>query len=473
MEPIELRGAAAAFLYNADPEVLVEGPAGTGKSRGILERVHHDAWLYPNSRQLLCRATRVSMTESILKTWEEQVLGDSHPAYSGGASRANRHSYDFPNGSTVVIGGLDTPDRLYSTEWDRIYVAEAQEVPEDTWERLGRAMRNFKMSIQQRVADVNPVHPGYWLNKRADPCDDRLRLVRTRRGYDRLQEYNLSPVAGRMKRLVSKHFDNPAYFDMAAWDWTEAGRSYVQGTLRNMQGHVGQRLFNGLWVAGEGSVYPEFSRSRHVIKPFAIPPSWWQFVGIDPGFDHPCAILWVAVSETGTLYVCNELYRGGLEIKDHARDVKHHNATARRNVRRTYGDPQHCFSQTAQAAKSIATQFRENGITVTPWPRTTNAEGMVDAVRALLSADRLKVFDTCTYTIDEFESWKYKRNAKGEKTGGDDQFEDANNHAMDVVKGLVAAGIDRTGRAGGNQTKSTEDLDDERRRRQAEGGEGH
>ena len=42
-------------------------------------------------------------------------------------------------------------------------------------------------------------------------------------------------------------------------------------------------------------------------------------------------------------------------------------------------------------------------------------------------------------TIAEFQAWSYKRTPKGELPPGEDKFVDAHNHAMDVVKGVVAA----------------------------------
>jgi hypothetical protein len=76
---------------------------------------------------------------------------------------------------------------------------------------------------------------------------------------------------------------------------------------------------------------------------------------------------------------------------------------------------------------------------MTPWPRTGgNEESMVNAVRERLTADRLKVFAPCANTIREFQSWSYKRTAAGELPAGEDKFEDRDNHAMDVCKGVVA-----------------------------------
>jgi phage terminase large subunit len=76
---------------------------------------------------------------------------------------------------------------------------------------------------------------------------------------------------------------------------------------------------------------------------------------------------------------------------------------------------------------------------MTPWPRTGgNEETMVERVRERLRQGKLKVFPNCTNTINEFQSWSYKRSAKGELMPGEDKFEDKNNDAMDCVKGVIA-----------------------------------
>ena len=144
---------SAARLFG--PRGSRGGARGTGKTQGILLKLHTLALRYPGSRHLLCRATRMSMTQSVLVTFEK-MLGPGHPAVSGNASRENRKSYLYPNGSEIVVGGLDDPDRLYSTEWDTVYVAEATEVTFDTWDKFARAMRHDHMPYHQRMCCCNP-----------------------------------------------------------------------------------------------------------------------------------------------------------------------------------------------------------------------------------------------------------------------------------------------------------------------------
>jgi hypothetical protein len=382
------------------------------------------------------------------------VLGPGHPLREG-PTRAGRHAYDLPNGSTIVVGGLDEPTRLLSTPWDLIYVNEATEIAEELWEEMGGALRWNRVPWQQRIGDCNPVAPGHWMNQRADafpralrprvPDPARMAERLTRQHYDRVQEHNYAPLVGRTKRIVTYHADNPGYWDFQAWDWTETGRQYVQKQLATMGGHRRKRFFEGIWAGAEGTVYQEFDEDRHVIRPFRIPDGtndesrWPIIVGYDSGYDHPCAVLWFAVSPNETLYVIDEIYGGGIDIPRLNELI--HQKNAYRTVTRFLADPQDVFSR-RQQGPTIADQFRRARYPIhfSPWPRTAqNAQSMVEAVRQRLINGKLKFFSTCANAIREHQSWSYKRTTTGELPAGDDAYEDRDNHTCDVVKGVVAA----------------------------------
>jgi hypothetical protein len=178
----EPHGAAADLWRCKSPEVLIEGPAGTGKTRGVLEKILALADKYIGSRHLLCRKTRESMTQTVLVTFEEKVLPPGHPIALG-QERRTRQSYRLDNGSEIVVGGLDKPEKTFSGEYDTVTVFEAVEATENDWESLLRALRNGRMPYAQAIADTNPGPRSHWLNQRAN--------------------------AGKMVRLLSRHRDNP------------------------------------------------------------------------------------------------------------------------------------------------------------------------------------------------------------------------------------------------------------------------
>src|SRR3954454_3285672 len=54
-------------------ELVICGPAGTGKTYPIVSVIHDLCKRYP-LRVLVLRATRVSLTESVLVTYESEIL---------------------------------------------------------------------------------------------------------------------------------------------------------------------------------------------------------------------------------------------------------------------------------------------------------------------------------------------------------------------------------------------------------------
>jgi hypothetical protein len=299
------RGGFLDLFDCREPEVLTEGPAGTGKSRGWGEYLNWVAEEHPGARILVARDTRASLTESFLVTFEERVLLPDSPLLDG-PSREHRHSYDYPNGSTIVLGGLDKPTRLYSTEWDIVYINEATEVSLDAWERFHRSLRNGVVPWQQLGGDCNPDHPMHWLNLR---CESRM-----------------------TRRIVTTHRDNPLlYTDGGAL--TEFGRVYM-GKLDLLTGVRRARLRDGRWVAAEGMIFDNFDRAVHspewLTRDKVVP--WWKWkdadrdagrikaaayvVAVDWGLRAPgCMQLWAITQEQEWICV-EEVYRTEKTVKE-------------------------------------------------------------------------------------------------------------------------------------------------------------
>lgn len=240
----------------AHPEVLVEGPAGTGKSRGALEYIDSLCELFPGIRVLICRQTLASLRESTQVTLEEKVWYPGHPCLTiSQATREHRSGYTYPESinvvggityqgsSRIVLGGLDKPERTFSTEYDVVFVEEAIETSLDAWMKLRRVNRNWRLPWQQQIACTNPGSEFHWLNVRGSEVGDNGRRV--------------------MQRLLSRHVDNPAMWDVGANDWTEQGRTYVEDALGHMRGAVRKRLLDGLWVSEEGQVWEEYDPAVH------------------------------------------------------------------------------------------------------------------------------------------------------------------------------------------------------------------
>lgn len=289
---------AARELFNAtDREIMLAGPANTGKTLAICMYLHALCEQHAGTRILMIRKTRRSLTEAALQKLEDHILVKlHHPALGGRARRANRTSYDYPNGSTIVTGCMEEPTRYYSTEWSIVYVNEATELLLDQWERFQRAIRHKAIPhptkpgefLQQIIGDCNPDTPTSWILKRAQTID---------------------PQTGkpRLRMLQCAHSDNPSF------------TKQDQEALDALTGVRRSRLRDGLWVAAEGQIWETYDPHFHVVKDFprdssGAPEFKFTVMGQDWGTRKPgCLQVW-GVDFEGAMWLVEEWYAAGNAI---------------------------------------------------------------------------------------------------------------------------------------------------------------
>jgi hypothetical protein len=323
------RGGSVSLLECRDPEVLLEGPAGTGKTLSCLWKMHSVALKYPKMRGLMTRKTLVSLTSSALVTFENGVLGAGNfgVRFHGG-SKNRPAQYIYPNGSVIVVGGLDNAAKIMSTEYDIIYVNEATDLTLDDWEKLTARNRYGVMPYQQVIADCNPDAPTHWLNIR---CND-----------------------GTTTRLHSTHKDNPKYWTGS--DWTDEGQAYVVGILGNLTGVRRHRLLDGLWAAAEGIVYDGWNPAIHLVDRCPIGDDWQRYWVLDFGYVHPFVWQWWAVDPDGNAYRYREIYMTQRLVTDHAEQ----------GMRLSRDEPRPLAIITDHDAEDRATFERATGLRTTP-----------------------------------------------------------------------------------------------------------
>ncbi|HEY6037805.1 MAG TPA: phage terminase large subunit [Kofleriaceae bacterium] len=296
------RGTALELMRDRSPEILMSGPAGTGKSRACLEKLHALALKYPNFRGLIMRKTLASLGASALQTWRKYVIPEALAAgvvwYYGGSSE-EPPQYRYKNGSAIMIGGMDKPTRIMSTEYDVIFAQEAIEFTEEDIESANSRLRNGAMPYQQLIMDTNPSHPLHWLKQR---CDRKQTVI-----------------------YFSTHEENPVYFDVSTdergetiYTVTEAGAAYI-AKLDALTGVRYHRLRRGLWVAAEGVIYEEWNESIHVIDRYEIPWEWPRFWAVDFGFVNPTVIGMFAEKPNGQLVLYREVYHTRKTVDEIAR----------------------------------------------------------------------------------------------------------------------------------------------------------
>lgn len=415
MLPYEPRGACEQLFYCREESVLLEGPAGTGKTRGVLEFVKLLCLTERDIRILFVRKTRESMSETVLASWENDVLPPH--MIKGDAQRNNRQNYQMPNGNHIVLGGMDKPVKIMSSDFDLIVFFEATEATPDNAQKLSTRLRHNRMPWQQMIFDCNPGPPSHFLNQLA--------------------------LKGELTRLCSKHTDNPTLYNADGTE-TENGAKYI-ARLKRLSGANYQRYFLGNWSAAEGLVYADFDPDIHVITEHDTPFAYY-IAGVDWGYKDAGVIQIWGVDMDARLVLVREVYRTLEDIdwwRARAREIDNKYMPKRWICDPAAPDKMSQLSKlqlpVAKAKKDIGM-----GITVVQSKIANQDDGrpgmyiLADACR--VRDQRLKECGLATNTVGEFWSYAYK-DPKDFKNI-DEVPEDFSNHGMDTMR-YVFVYVDR------------------------------
>ncbi len=298
----EPRGAAIDLFRSTEKEVLISGPAGTGKSVAALYRMHFAALGNPGFRGLILRKTAASLGSTTLVTFEKKVAAEAMAQglvtwYGGSTREAPCYRYHAGGkvAASIVVGGMDKPAKIMSSEYDLIFVDEATELTVTDWESARTRLRNGARARQQLMGACNPDSEHHWMNQRA--------------------------IEGRLRLLYSTHRDNPAYV-RADGSLTDAGRDYIEGTLAGLTGIRRKRLYEGKWTSAEGLVYEGWDPSVHLVD--RLPKgseTWTRWWTVDFGYSNPFVCQFWAEDPDGRLWLYREIYMTKRLVEDHAKTI--------------------------------------------------------------------------------------------------------------------------------------------------------
>lgn len=291
------RGGAQEVLKRRDGEVVIAGPAGTGKSFAAIAKAHLMSMANEGMKTLFVRQTLNSLVATGVQTYKDHVAAE---ALAGGVVKffgGNMHTppqFQYPaNGSRIMLGGMDNPMKIMSSEYDLIYVQEATELTPTSWDMLSTRLRNGKVSFQQLLGDCNPAHPSHWLKQRCD--------------------------SGLAHMIYGRHTDNPQYFDAKGVP-TEKGRAYLD-RLSRLTGVRKLRLEGGIWAAADGVIYEGWDDAVHLVERFAVPWNWQRVWSVDFGYVHPFVWQEWVIDPDGRMFLYREIYHTKRLVEDHAAQI--------------------------------------------------------------------------------------------------------------------------------------------------------
>ncbi len=273
MHNLVVRGPIADLWqkFQDDPgsvpqEVALWGEAGASKSWSILTML---LWLphrYPNvpGRMLICRDTYKSLVRSACVTIRK-ILPRGHPALEG---PGDEHREEYTIGAwTITLSGLSEPSRLYSTEWDIVFVEEGREIGLRTWEEFGRGSRNFALYRYAEDGSLARDEFGNLLDpNKPSAIDVPFSLTILATNPDAKNHWiRMRGLSGKMAFLQSTIHDNPAYWDAEKDEVTVMGAAY-RARMSKLTGVTYRRLVLAEWCSAEGAVWLEWDPELHVLR---------------------------------------------------------------------------------------------------------------------------------------------------------------------------------------------------------------
>lgn len=276
-------------VLNGEPQVMIHGPAETGKTTSALHLIDYLCWTYPGLQGAIIRKVAADLWGSVIHDFEKHVLKMEDGKTAFGVTKYGGEKpefYKYPNGTKIWVGGLDHPGKILSAQRDFVYTNQTEEFEQNDWETISTRTtgRAGVLKPGRLIGDCNPGPSTHWIMALAE--------------------------AGTLKMIKSYHKDNPTLFNPVTGDITAQGRLSM-ANLMKLQGVRYKRLYQGLWVAAEGVVYETFDPLTHtnLDKPWAD-IIWW-FASGDWGHTNPGVLQVWGVDGDSRMYRFEEVYQTG------------------------------------------------------------------------------------------------------------------------------------------------------------------
>lgn len=218
-------------------------------------------------------------------------------------------------------------------------------------------------------------------------------------------EDGVTPVIHQFMNDIKKG----QYLLQATWDDApHLSEERKEQLLAQYPPHEAKMRTQGIPVFGSGMVFSGITDEDIMVEPFEIPAHWPRICGIDFGWDHPTAAVWLAWDrESDCVYLYAEYRQSQLTAQQHAPAIR------ARGQWIPVVWPHDGMAHEKGSGVTLADQYRSQGLNMTidhfRNPPTPGDKGKGDikiepGINALLQAmqnDQFKVFSTCGQWFEE------------------------------------------------------------------------
>ena len=291
----------------------------------------------------------------------------------------------------------------------------------------GVSVISFKSYDQRREAFQGTAQHLIWLDE--EPPEDILTesILRTTKTSDfpgGMVMLTFTPLQGLTPLILSflpgGNLTAPVDGNVVFCDWSEVPHLSEQekaDLVTRIPAYQRDARTKGIPALGSGAIYP-VPESDVRVKDFDKPKHWPRGFALDTGWDTTAAVWGAFDRETQVLYIYNVYTRGQAEPAIHAAAVR-----ARGSWIPGVGDAAAINNADGRQFLEI---YRQLGLDLTLADKAVEAG--IQEVWEMLSAGRLKVFESCGPWFDEFRI--YRRDDKG-------RIVKKHDHLMDCTRYLV------------------------------------
>jgi phage terminase large subunit len=331
---LEFHAAArAADRPDGPTEIGFGGARGPGKSHAIMGQLAlDDAQRQPGLKALFLRsvgkAARESFQDLITKVCPQYI--DYYKSHAG--------VMEFPNGSTIVLGGYRTAGDIANylgIEYDVIAVEETTLLLEEYYTKLRGSARTSKRDWRARVYNsTNPGSIGHaWYKRRF--------VAPARRGEE------------ASTRFIFATYRHNAYLKP----------EYI-AYLESLTGNLGKMWRAGDWDVAAGQFFTTFDEDLHV-REFNAGWGWHYWLAMDYGNVH-YTVVYLLGKHDGTVYVVDEHAARRWLVESHANAIK---AMLQRHTVMHYSNfvaGADVFAKRDPGAATVAEQYARQGFQLEP-----------------------------------------------------------------------------------------------------------
>lgn len=432
--------------------IYSHGGVRSGKSLCVCKLCAAIAYMYPGSKVLVARDTRVNLKNTTLSTFfgldrygRRVILPELYKLENYNKTEG---ILTWNNGSVTCFWGLDAPEdieKVKSTEWSAVIVEEAPGVDIEVITflletRLSHSIGPHKMMLTSNTdgghSDIyrlfydehNRQQDG---KAKCETCGEMCNF-RTIASTSLINKDNLDDKY--LKNLMKMKRTNPRYFEM-----------YVMGKFQEFSERV----------------FPEFDPQKHIIT---IPADWTPPEGSQTvyGYDHgysgaPSCLLTCIILPDGTYLFWDEWYPQSLTVKmmaDYMKDQEIlyvHAADPSIRNRTQYREE----GEGSGSLQSVQDLYQQYGVSMEF--ANNDVSGGIEKIKSLLVDDPehpnpiVPEIDHCPHILiarkngklacpnlaRQFQKYRNRTNARGEvnQTKWDPVKED--DHAMDPARYIV------------------------------------